>query len=171
VGKIFSNDTQLEVWVAAALGISERFGIEKALNYLIGERFYKIVADLRASRKMIRKIHEQRKRLDHSPVVEKPCRSREYVMNLDTVYEREKATIIEREGALIKFVFLITQSFGADEIGKYFRSNPQFGIRGRVPTDKQCDCEVSLEVEEHALDAQIEDALILGEMMRYFGVC
>jgi len=171
VDQIFSNDTHLEEWVTVALGISERFGIEKALNYLIGRMFYKIVTDLRASQKMIRKIHEQRKRVDHSPIAEKTCRSREYVMNLDTVYKREKTTIIEREGLLIKFVFLITQSFGAEEIGKYFRSNPQFSIRGHIPTDENCNLLVGLVPVEQSFDAQIEDALILGEIMRYFGVC
>ena len=45
----FTNENQLQQWIEAAEIIKEEFGIEKALGYLIGEKFYDIVKIGRAS--------------------------------------------------------------------------------------------------------------------------
>jgi hypothetical protein len=54
----FVNKNQLVEWVKAAEDIKERFGINKALGYLIGEKFYNIVSILCSDRKMINHIDE-----------------------------------------------------------------------------------------------------------------
>lgn len=42
--KILINENQLKEWVEAAGRIKEDFGIDRALGYLIGEKFYSIVS-------------------------------------------------------------------------------------------------------------------------------
>ena len=42
MGKIFINDNQLQERVDASEKIEERFGLEKALGYLIGENYYNL---------------------------------------------------------------------------------------------------------------------------------
>jgi hypothetical protein len=170
VSKTFSNPNQLEEWVVAALGITERFGIEKALGYLIGEKFYNLVRDLFGFRKMIRMIDEQRKQPNYTPVIEKQVRNRRYVMNLDEVYDRAKARIIEREGLLVKFVFLINQAFPPHEIRKYFDSHPRLGVHGHISTEEDHDFLVEHGAIEHSIDTEVQNALILGDMMKYFGI-
>jgi len=115
MGKIFTNNNQIEEWVEAAEGIQHQFGIEKALGYVIGEKFCNLVSMLYASRTTIRAIHEEKKKPNYKPNY-KPIRERTYgnsrlVENLDETYEAEKAKIIEAEGLLVKFVFLINQAF------------------------------------------------------------
>ena len=61
MSKIFTNPNQLEKWVEAAEGIQDRYGIEKALGYLIGEKFYNLVDTLHSARKLMRIIDEERK--------------------------------------------------------------------------------------------------------------
>jgi hypothetical protein len=170
VSKTFSNPKQLEEWIEASLGIAERFGIEKALGYLIGEKFYNLVSDLFGSRKMIRMIEQQRKQLNYTPVIEGHVRSRLYDMNLVEIHEREKARIIEREGLLIKFVFLIRLAFPPHEIRKYFDSHPRLCVHGHISTEEDHEFLVKHGAIEHSIDTEGEDALILGDMMKYFGV-
>ena len=57
----FVNKNQLQEWVSAAESIKERFGIEKALGYLLGEKFYNLVKDLKISREMVSTIDGKRK--------------------------------------------------------------------------------------------------------------
>ncbi len=168
MSKALSNPKQLEEWVVASLGIANRFGIEKALGYLIGEKFYNLVRDLFGFRKMSRVIDKQRKQ--YTPVIEKQVRNRRYVINLDEVHERVKARIIEREGLLVKFVFLIGQAFPPHEIRKYFDSHPRLGVHGHISTEEDHEFLVKHGAIEHSLDTEVQDALILGDIMKYFGI-
>src|SRR5208282_2578446 len=127
MGKIFINDNQIEEWVEAAEGIQDQFGIEKALGYVIGEKFYNLVSMLHASRTTIRAIDEERKKPDYNPIRERTYGDRKYAENSDETYEDEKAKVIEAEGLLVKFVFLINQAFSPHEIRKYFDSHPRLG--------------------------------------------
>ena len=66
----FVNENQLIEWVEAAKDIKERFGINKALGYLIGEKFFDVVNNLCSDQKMINYIDEQREKPDYNPIQE-----------------------------------------------------------------------------------------------------
>lgn len=170
MGKIFINDNEIEEWVDAAEGIQERFGIEKALGYLIGEKFYTLVDTLHSARKIMRTIDEERKKPDFNPIRVTKYKDHEVVTNLDETYEDEKARVMEAEGLLVKFVFLINQAFSPHEIRKYFDSHPRLGVMGHIASEEEHDFMVSEGVVEHSIDTEVEDALIFGDMMKYFGV-
>ncbi len=50
MSKIFTNPNQIREWVEAAEGIQDQFGTDKALGYVIGEKFHNLVKILHASR-------------------------------------------------------------------------------------------------------------------------
>jgi hypothetical protein len=170
MGNIFTNENQLKEWVDAAKGIKERFGIDKALGYLIGEKFYNLVDILHASRKMVRTIDEERKQPDYNPIYVTTSKNREHVTKLNEIYKEETGIITEAEELLVKFTALIKGAFEPYEIRKYFESNPRLGVHGHISTDEEHDFLVSKGAVEHSVDTEIEDALILGDMMKYFGV-
>jgi hypothetical protein len=170
MSKIFTNPNQLEEWVEAAEGIQDRYGVEKALGYLIGEKFYNLVATLHSDRKIIRTIDDQRKLPDFKPIRVTKYKDRELVTNLDEMYENEKVRAIEAGGLLVKFVFLISQAFHPYEIRKYFESHPRLGVHGHVSTDEQYEFMVKHGAIEHSIETETEDALIFGDMMKYFEV-
>jgi hypothetical protein len=170
MGNIFINDNQLEEWVEAAEGIQGRFGIEKALCYVIGEKFYSLVYTLHSARKIMRTIDEERKKPDFNPIRVTKYQDREIVTNLDETHENEKARIMEAEGLLVKFVFLISQAFSAYEIQKYFDSHPRLGIHGHIFTEEEHAFLVKHGAIEHSIHTEVEDTLILGDMMKYFGI-
>jgi len=170
MGNIFTNDNQLEEWVEAAGAIQDRFGIEKALGYVIGEKFYNLVDTLHSARKIMRTINEEQKNPNFNPIRVTKYKDRELVTNLDETYENEKARVIEAEGLLVKFVFLINQAFSPHEIRKYFESHPRLGIHGYISTEEQHEFLVKHGAIEHSIDTEIEDALIFGDMLKYFGV-
>ena len=170
MSKIFTNPNQLEVWVEASQGIEERFGIDKALGYVIGEKFYNLVAILHVARATIRVIDEERKKPNYNPIRERTYGNRKHTENSDETYEREKEIIAEAEELLVEFATLIKEAFEPYEIRKYFESNPRLGEMGHTASDEEYDFMVSKGAVEHSLDNELEDALILGDMMKYFGI-
>jgi hypothetical protein len=170
MGKIFFNDNQIEEWVDAAERIRDQFGSEKALGYLIGEKFYNTVKILHSARNKVRDIDGERKKPNYNPIRQKTYGTSKLNENLDEIYEDEKAKIIEAEGLLVKFVFLVTQAFPSHEIRKYFQSHPRLGAMGHITSEEQHDFMVSTGAVEHSIDTEIEDALIFGDMLKYFGI-
>lgn len=135
MGNIFINDNILKEWVQASEGIAEDFGIEKALGYLIGEKFYRLVSVLHDSRR-----------------------------------EKDTDRTTEAEKLLSEFVSLIKDSFEPHEIRGYFQSHPRLGIHGHVSSEEQHAFLVEHGAIEHSIDTELQDALIFGDMLRYFGV-
>lgn len=151
-----------------AEGIRDRFGIERALGYVIGEKFYDLVAILHSARKIVRTVDEERRRPDYNPIRVAKFRDSEIATNLDETYKDEKTNVIEAEGLLVKFVLLISQAFSLHEIRKYFDSNPQLGIH--ISTEEEHEFLVTHGAIEHSIETEVQDALILGDMMKYFGI-
>jgi len=154
----------------AATGIRDRFGAEKALGYLIGEKFYNLVSILQSSRRVIRTIDDERKQPDYNPIRVTRYKNRKYVNNLDDIYHEEKEIIVEAEGLLGTFVSLIKEAFENHEIRKYFESHPRLGMMGHISTDEEYEFLVSRGAVEHSIATEVEDALIFGAMMKFFGV-
>jgi hypothetical protein len=169
MGKIFVNDDQLEDWVDAALGIQERYGIEKALGYVIGEKFYNLVKILHSCRSTIRSIDEERRKPNYIPIRERSIGDRKYAENLEETYEREKEIVTEAECLLVNFAALIKGAFLSHEIWKYFESHPRLGALGHIASEEEHDFMIRKGAVEHSLDIEIKDALIFGEMIKYFG--
>ena len=136
MSKIFLNPNQLEEFLDAALGIQERYGIEKALGYLIGEKFYNLVDILHFTRKMARHIEQERKKPDYNPIVDRSTKGHRYVENLDETYEQKKEIILEAEQLLPKFATMIKEAFEPHEIRKYFESHTRLGVHGHVITEE-----------------------------------
>jgi hypothetical protein len=170
VSGIFTNPKQLEEWVEAAQRIQKRYGIGKALGYLIGEKFYTLVKTMHTSRKIIRAIDDERKKPDFNPVLVTKYKDSVLVTNLAETISDEKTRVIEAEGLLVKFTFLINGAFSPLEIRKYFESHPSLGVHGHVASEEQFEFMVSKGAIKHSIETEVEDALIFGEMMRYFGI-
>ena len=71
---------------------------------------------------------------------------------------------------LVEFADLIKNAFDSHKIRKYFDSHPRLGVHGHIGTEEQFDFMVSKGAIEHNLDTEIEDALVFGEMLKYFGI-
>jgi hypothetical protein len=67
--QVLFNTHRLKEWVEAAKTIHARFGIEKALGYLIGEKFCRVAFMLRSSQELIRMLAEERKKPGYDSIV------------------------------------------------------------------------------------------------------
>lgn len=170
MGKIFTNPNQLEEWVEAAQGIQERYGIEKALGYVIGEKFYNLIETLHFAQKMARFIENERKKPDYNPIVDRSTKRHHYTENLDETYELKKEIILEAEELLPRFASMIKAALEPYEIRKYFESHPRLGVHGHVGTAEQYEFMVKHGAIEHSIDTEVRDALIFGDMLKYFGM-
>ena len=164
----FSNENQLQQWIEAAEHIKGEFGIEKALGYLIGEKFYDIASDNLFARKMLRTIDEQRKQPDYNPLKEYDKGKTKQTINLDDEYDKYLQRIIQTEDILSEFANLIKSSFAIYEIKGYFDSNPRLGSLGHTVTEDVHDFLIQHGAVEHSIETEVEDAIILGDMMIYF---
>ena len=166
----FINENQLEQWVEAAENIKEGFGIDKALGYLIGEKFYGLIQDFQHSNQMIRTIDNDRKKPEYTPVRTTYIGEHKHVINVEEEYEYYRNRISMLQDILTKFAGLIKESFGPIKIREYFLSNPRLGALGHICSEEDHNFFIENGAVEHSIDTEVEDALTFGEMMKYFGL-
>ena len=126
--EVLFNTSQLKEWVDAAKKIQDSFGIEKALGYLIGEKFYRVVSMLQLSQELTRRIAEERKKPGYKPIGETTYRNHKIVTNMDEIYDKNIVIIADTEEALDRFATLIKEAFEPHQIRSYLESNPRLGI-------------------------------------------
>jgi len=170
MGKIFINDNQLQDWVDASEEIKERFGIEKALGYLIGEKFYNLVGTLHAAKTMVRAIDDKRKEPEYNHISIARYNDREIITNFNDMYESRRELITEVKDLLGRFVVSIMEVYTPHAIRQYFESHPRLGVYGHVISDEQYEFLLEQGAIEHSLETEVEDALIFGDMLKYFGM-
>ena len=163
----FTNENQLDDWIEAALNIKERFGIEKALGYLIGEKYHGLLRSRYAAKQLIQTIENQRKGPDYNPIRESDVPGIE-PMNLDELCDRQKSRLAMLDNILIEFAHSIKGSFDQGEINIFLRSTPRFGALGHVCSEDEHRFFIEKGAVEQSLDTEVEDALIFGEMERIF---
>jgi len=163
----FINENRLHKWIKAAEGIKEEFGTKKAFGYLIGEKFYNIVSDKHFARRMVVSINEQMKQPDYNTVRESRGRFSTGI-NLDKERKGYEQIVAATENILVEFANLIKKAFTQYEIKGYFDSNPRLGILAHTVTEDMYDMLIQQGVVEHSLEKETEEALILGDMMKYF---
>ena len=168
--EVLFNTRQLKEWVEAAKRIHDSFGIEKALEYLIGGKFYRVVFMLHSSQEVITSIAEERKKPGYKHSCETIYENRKIVTNLDEIYEKNIVISTDTEEAVARFATLIKEAFEPYEIRQYFESSPRLGIHGHIASDEDYDFLVSKGAVEHSVYTEVRDALILGDMMKYLGV-
>jgi hypothetical protein len=115
-------------------------------------------------------IENERKKPDYQPIQEITLERHKYTENWDETYEQEKEKIIEVSKVLVEFADLVKKVFDAHKIRQYFDSHPHLGVHGHIGTEEQFNFMVSKRAIEHNIYTEIEDALIFGEMLKYFGV-
>jgi len=162
----FADENQLDNWVSAAENIRVKYGLEKALGYIIGEKFYNLCKDCRNSQERMARIKEERKKPDYNP--KKIVSGGKYIIDLDKDYEKSEKKFTALKGILTDFSEMIKGSFTKHEIEKYLDSNMRFGALGHILTEEEHKEFVEKEVIEHSLKTEINDSLILGDMMNYF---
>ena len=162
----FFDEDQLEKWVSAAENIRDKFGLEKALGYIIGEKFYELASAYKYEQEKIAIIKEKRKNPDYISIIKISNINQE--INLDEEYLGAKKNIDDLKEILTDFAELISGSFNKYEIKDYFNSNIRLGALGHVATEKEHKIFIEKGVVKHSLETEINDALILGDMMKYF---
>jgi hypothetical protein len=125
--QVLFNTHRLREWVEAAKTIHARFGIEKALGYLIGEKFYRVAFMLRSSQELIRMLAEERKKPGYDSIVVTTYKNHTAVTNMDEIYEKNIEVAADTEEALTRFAALIKEAFEPYQIRSYFESNPRLG--------------------------------------------
>ena len=165
---IFAYENQPELWVEAARNIERRYGIDKALGYVIGEKLYNLLVMHNNSLQKLHQIEEQRKLSDYESHRKAQSAFGDYEIDLDQEYQRLKRVIDETNQAKQEMVERILAAFDLFQIYEYFQSNPRLGSSGHILTEEQQRFWWKMGIEEHTLEDEIHDALLFGELQRLF---
>jgi hypothetical protein len=168
VYSIFAYENQPELWVEAALNIQKRYGIDKALGYVIGEKLYNLLVMHNNSLQKLHQIEEQRKLSDYESHRKAQLAFGDYEIDLDQEYQRLKRVIDETNQAKQEMVERILAAFDLFQIYEYFQSNPRLGSSGHILSEEQQRYWWKMGIEEHTLEDEIRDALLFGELQRLF---
>ena len=162
----FADENQLENWVSATENIGGKYGLKKALGYIIREKFYNLCKDYRNNQERMAGIKEERKKPDYNP--KKIVSEGKFIIDLDKEYEKAEKKVTALKGILTDFSEMIKGSFTKHKIEKYLDSNMRLGALGHILTEEEHKEFVEKEVIEHSLETEINDSLILGDIMNYF---
>jgi hypothetical protein len=168
VYSIFAYENQPELWVEAALNIQKRYGIDKALGYVIGEKLYNLLVMHNNSLQKLHQIEEQRKLSDYESHRKAQLAFGDYEIDLDQEYQRLKRVIDETNQAKQEMVERILAAFDLFQIYEYFQSNPRLGSSGHILSEEQQRYWWKMGIEEHTIEDEIRDALLFGELQRLF---
>jgi hypothetical protein len=168
VYSIFAYENQPELWVEAALNIQKRYGIDKALGYVIGEKLYNLLVMHNNSLQKLHQIEEQRKLSDYESHRKAQLAFGDYEIDLDQEYQRLKRVIDETNQAKQEMVERMLAAFDLFQIYEYFQSNPRLGSSGHILSEEQQRYWWKMGIEEHTIEDEIRDALLFGELQRLF---
>ena len=160
------NENDLKEWVEAAKEIKAHYGVDRALQYLIGDKFYRIVSVLHSSRKLMRIIAEERRKPDYRPIGIAIHGNRTLLTDVDQLYLKEAEFISQIAELLEEFAAFIHKVFERSEIREYFNSNPCLGSA----SEEEYEYLASRGMVRCSLETEIRNALIYGDMMKYFGI-
>ncbi|MBF0570806.1 MAG: hypothetical protein HQL12_02930 [Candidatus Omnitrophica bacterium] len=165
----FVNENQLQDWVTASEGIRDQFGIEKALGYVIGEKFYGLLRVVASYQDCIETIEEERRKPNYNPIRKYSLgKYGESVENRDETYEKNKKLVLESKDIIEDFTRLIETTFARHEINAYFDSHPRLGSTGHIASEEEHAFMVEKGMVERSVDTEVRDALVFDEMKKYF---
>lgn len=165
----FVNENQLQDWIAAAEHVMDEHGVEKALGYVIGEKFYSVLQAAASYRKTMKSIEEERRQPDYNPIRAYSLgKYGESIENRDETYEKIKKRLSEERDILEEFARLIERTFARHEIYAYLDSHPRFGAMGHIASEEEHTFMVEKGMVERTIESEVEDALLFGEIRKYF---
>jgi hypothetical protein len=162
----FADENQIEKWVSAAENIKDEYGLEKALGYIIGEKFYNLSRTYKYNQERMMRIEKERKRPGYSP--KRIVSGGKFNIDLDKEYEKAEKEVTALKEILTDFSEMIKDSFTGYEIEKYFDSHMRLGTLGHVLAEEEHKVFIEKGVVEHSFETEINDSLVLGDMMKYF---
>ena len=168
----FVNENQLQDWIEAAENIKEGFSVEKALGYVIGEKFYSVLRAADSYRDTLKEIEEEKCQPNYNPIriysLGKHGESRE---KRDETYEKTKERVSQEEGILEEFVRLVEGTFARHEIEAYFNSHPRLGSMGHIVSEEEHAFMVEKGMVERTVETEAEDALLFDRIKKHFNRC
>ena len=165
----FVNENQLQDWISGAERVRDEYGVEKALGYIIGEKFYSVLKAADSYRETLKAIEKERRQPDYNPIRTYSLgKYGESVENRDEIYEKTKKRVSEEKDILEEFMGLIEGAFARHEINAYFDSHPRLGSTGHIASEEEHAFMVEKGMVERTVETEVNDALLFDRIKQYF---
>jgi hypothetical protein len=165
----FVNENQLRDWIVGAERVRDEYGVQKALGYVIGEKFYSVLQVAASYRETLKSIEEERRQPDYNPIRTYSLgKYGESVENRDETCEKTKKRVSEEKDILEELARLIEGTFARHEINAYFDSHPRLGAMGHIASEEEHAFMVEKGAVERTVETEASDALLFDEIKKYF---
>lgn len=159
-----SQKIDIHKYCEAAERIKENFGTEKALKYLIGEKFHAILKQIRFVLSQIKEIKSERKKPNYNPIRKVKHTRKTIEINLDEEYESLQEELISLNEAKTSFVEEIKRIFSDYETGVFLNSIMAFGSAEQFLSPEEYKFCLKKGMLEKTVVDEADDVLILEEM-------
>ncbi len=124
----------------AADRIKEDYGLEKALKYLIGEKFYEVLRQRTFLLSQISSIKAEREKPDYNPARKiKLSETKTFEHNLDNDYDKYQNELLRLGEEKVLFIQEIRKMFSKVELAEFLSNIMAFGsaVQHLSPVDYQ----------------------------------
>ena len=163
---------QIKGYCREALEISDEYGVDDGLSYLIGEKFCPLIVALKQAESKTKYLYNS----EEEDAVYNPAGKNDlevqtnYSLTVESTYKKSLEKLEDLKQLRNDFIFEIKEAFELSDIQDFLESYPRLGFKDK----KQPFWEQSLE-EENTDDLEIEDIMsevddifMVEEIKKYF---
>ncbi len=161
------NTDQIRDLCEEALSITDRYGVEDGLSFLIGENFCRQFHKLKKTQNKLKFLYPEQmdqEVLKHGDQDLKLS----YALTMDENYRIYIQKVKHLENVLEIFVHEIKEYFDINDIQDYLGSYPRLGFKQKSPYPELADQEESAPLNGENILSEVEDILIIEEVKKLF---
>jgi len=166
----FPEPLQIKEYCEEALEITDRYGVYEGLSFLIGQKFYAILRQLRDAQNQVKYLYpnsSQKTRQSPSPFADKTMR-----LNYSLTIRENYGALLENVKLLEKmrdnFVAEIKEAFEITDIADYLSSYPRLGLAWDAPLYEGDIPQKASPFSAQEVLAEIQDVFFVEKMKKLF---
>ncbi len=167
----YTDYHQIKEYCMEALEITEHFGIQEGLSFLIGEKFYHVHRKLRKAQSQARFAYDHAKNSEseNDPLgLDGRSFKLNYALSLSENYQIRLARLRMLEKTQNKFVQEIKDSFESHDIQEFLNTYPSLGNKQKSPHLEHQSLDSALPMTSKEVFSEVEDILMVESMKKVF---
>jgi hypothetical protein len=163
---------QIKGYCREALEISDEYGVDDGLAYLIGEKFCPLIVALKQAESKTKYLYSsEEKNAIHNPAGKNDREIQEnYSLTVESTYQKSLERLEDLKQLRDDFISEIKEAFEISDIQDFLESYPRLGFKDKKqPFWEQSleeDDADSLEIED--IMSEVDDIFMVEEIKKYF---
>ena len=162
---------QIKGYCREALEISDEYGIDDGLSYLIGEKFCPLIVAVKQAESKTKYLYStEEEAAIYNPVSNNDPEIQEnYSLTVESTYQKSLERLEDLKHLRTDFISEIKEAFEPSDIRDFLESYPRLGFKDK----KQPFWEQSLDEDADSLEiedvmSEVDDIFMVEEIKKYF---